>query len=78
MDTSYDDIKLNLQQIIVLTRHETQQKYREALELYESLIRRYPEFAEAEKSTTEGYFPDIKHHNPLLSVYTMKERLEKE
>lgn len=87
MDNSYMDIRLNLEQYISVLQfqidnnienaNERQNNARKALELYETLIQQYPEFARAEKSSSEGFFSDIEKHDHLKIPYLMKTRLER-
>jgi len=47
-----------------------------ALTTYMQLLSQYPDFARAEKTTNEGYFPDIHLGNIKEEIYEMAERLK--
>lgn len=72
----YNDIVLNLEQIILISRNkEALEKNKKSLELYKELIEKYPDFEKMEKSTPEGYFPDLKASTHADLVYMMKDKL---
>lgn len=47
-----------------------------ALQIYDELINRYPDFAIVEKTTTEGFFPDLVHETHGSIPIIMQERLK--
>ena len=48
----------------------------EGLTIYMGLLDQYPEFAKAEETTTEGYFPDLHIGETREEIYAMAERLK--
>ena len=76
IDSRYSDITINLEPIILISKdREMVEKHKKALKVYKKLVETYSDFARMEKTTIEGYFPNLKAQNNLDLVYIIRYKL---